>query len=226
MSGPPVDDQADKRVAARLARKARRQDMRRQALVDAALSLLRQRTASRFTMGEVAQRADVSTASVHYYFPSKEALVAAVVLRLVQAEADALVAVVEAAPNAMAALTATVRAKAARYAADPAAFAIQYQLTTALGQPEPATLHAIYAASDRVNGLLEARLKTAIRDGLLAGDAPAREIVNIAWFGAQGILTTASTLRRVGGNLRFPIDTLVDTLCDTLQRAWTAPGIG
>ncbi len=213
----------DTRTEQRIARKERRQQRRRETILDAALKLLTEEGAAGFTIRAVAKASDLSKPAVHYYFSSKEALGSALAVRLVEAEADALVAAIKPTRTALDALTAMVREKARRFTADPETFRAQYLMMSGMGRPSAATLRSIYAASERVNGLVETRLRAGVAAGELAPETPARELVNVAWFGVQGILVSASALYAVGGGLRFPVDQLVATLCETLRRGWTRP---
>jgi AcrR family transcriptional regulator len=62
-----------------VARKSRTQEKRRQQLVEAAFRLIAERGFEGLRTRDVAAAAGVNIATVHYYFPSKESLIGAVV---------------------------------------------------------------------------------------------------------------------------------------------------
>lgn len=201
----------------RLARKARRHADHRGALMAAARRLLAARGVSGFSVAAVAAEAGVSKSAFYYYFPSLEALVAAWSEQALEAEADALVAAVDAAPDGIAALGALLRARVALYAADFDAFRLLYLWPQVLGMDPAATARIAYPRSARVQGRLEDRLIVCRAAGLLREGVHPRRLSLVPWVTAQGLLSLASGLEAVGGGLRFPIEQMAEEACAAIE---------
>lgn len=95
---------------ARVARRERRREGRRQAILDAALRVLRARGHEAFSTSAVATEAEVSKAAVFYYFASKEALLGSLARSVFEEESRVLLHAVESAPTGVDALGALARA--------------------------------------------------------------------------------------------------------------------
>lgn len=204
--------------ARREARKSRRQADRRAIIVAAARRLLAERGPEGFSIGAVAEAADLARPSVHYYFADLRALVGAVVVGLLEEEAEALVAAVDAVADDLDAPEALLRAKVALYAEDPGRFRTLYVWPLVLGLPPEIVTGPVVQIGNRVNDRLEARLVRAQAAGRLHPDAHPRRLANLAWVTATGLLSFVQTLAKLGGDTRFPLMQLTEEAAGVLRR--------
>jgi AcrR family transcriptional regulator len=209
---------------ARLQRKARRQETRRNALLDAARELLARGGLDGFTMSAVAEVADVSKASVYYYFDSKEDLVAALGARLFEREVRTLEAAVDEASTGVDALEALVRARLRLYRDDLDAFRILYVWTQGLSLDSERVAARIYPDSEALNDAVEEKLEHDRRNGRLRADAHPRKLANLAWISAHGLLLFHANLLATRSASRFSLDDLTYEACSALRRAATPAG--
>lgn len=213
------------REAARLARKALRQDQHRAQLLEAARRLLADRGIVGFSVAAVAEEAGLSKSSFYYYFDSQEALVAALSEEALEREAQVLVAAIQAAPDGIRALSALLRARVQLYAGDFNAFRLLYLWPQVLGMDPAAVARIAYPRSARVQGCLEQRLLADREQGLLHPSVHPRQLSLVPWVTAQGFLSLASGLAAVGGELRFPLENMVEEACAALERGARAEGL-
>lgn len=204
----------------RLARRDRRRADRREAILAAARDVLVQHGLAGLTTAEVARAADVSKPAVYYYFDSKEALVGALAVQLLEAEVEALLAAIDAAPTGIEALAALVETKVDRYAGDLDAFRIAYVWPQLLGLPQTLLEESVYPLSTRVNDRLAKRL---LSEGELHPSLDPRRLANLAWITAHGILSLAASLDHAGGATSAPLSLLRDEACRLLRRAAKEP---
>lgn len=208
----PLEVEPDPK-ARRLARKARRQENRRHAVLACARAVLVARGPVAFTMEQLASAADTSKATLYYYFRSREEVVGALALEVLRREVEVLSRVVIAADTGVEGLAALVRARVEHHLADPDGFRILYVWAPVLGDSQ--LLAEVYPLSAVVNTTLEAKLQRDRRAGLLHPDAHPRRLADLAWATAHGLLSLA--ISHDGGAV-FPWRELVDEACDLLIR--------
>lgn len=196
------------------ARRARQRD----ALLDAAERVLRRDGVAGFTVAAIAAESDLSKAAFFYWFPTKERLLGELAARNLEADADALVAVVAAAPDGFAALAAFVTTTVERGRADLPGWRIVHVWSQVTGPgPDGADLlrARVYPASARVSAALEARLRA---EPALHPEVDPRRLANVAWATANGLVGVVSGLALAGGELRYPLDDLVHEAVGVLVR--------
>lgn len=211
---------------------AARREARRQAIVDEALALVTEGGFEALTLQRLAGRLGYAVGALYRYFPSKEALLAALQVDRLGALSLRLEAVAEAAEalepapgrRALAGVLAAVRV----YVALPAEHPEEHRLMSlAVADPrvlvpEPEAREVLLAAQP-ILARLALRLAAAAKSGALTpppeGEPPgARPLV--LWAGLQGVLQT-SKLGRLAPEL---VDTerLAHTLVQGLLRGWGA----
>ena len=203
----------------REARKSRRQAKRREEILEAALLELFARGLNHLTIAAVAARAGISKPSVYYYFKTKEEILGALSVSLIEAEVEFVEAAIEGAASGVAALEAMIHAKVDYYQRGPERFRAVYLMIHQLASLNAEVLQSTYALSSRLNGALEALLARDQQEGRLHPDIQPRPFVNVAWMGVQGILTTHDSLTEVGGALKFPLAALIEELCGCIKRS-------
>jgi AcrR family transcriptional regulator len=208
---------------------AARREARRQAIVDEALALVTEGGFEALTLQRLAGRLGYAVGALYRYFPSKEALLAALQEDLLGALAQRLERAATAAADpalppgvrALAGVLAAVRV----YVALPEARPEEHRMISfAVGDPrvlvpEPEA-RRVLAAAQPILLRLAGRLAEAEAAGALAeGQAGERAVV--LWAGLHGVLQTRK-LGRVAPELT---DTarLADTLVQGLLRGWGAP---
>jgi TetR/AcrR family transcriptional regulator len=202
----------------REARKARRQEGKRKAILTAARAVLVREGISGLTLDAVAAEADLSKPSLFYYFRSKEDLVGELAVEGLAREVEVLEAAVASAPGGVEALSALVRAKVDLYAEDLDGFRVVYLWPQLLGRQSDAQRERVYALSARLNDALEARLQVEARAGRLAPGFQPRRLANVAWTVAHGLLSLVAGLENAGGNTRYTLTQLRDEACALLLR--------
>ncbi|HJL15852.1 MAG TPA: TetR/AcrR family transcriptional regulator [Sandaracinaceae bacterium LLY-WYZ-13_1] len=208
-------DEAERR---RLARKRRRQEKKRDAILGAASEALLAGGLDAFTVGAVAERADLSKPAVYYYFDSRDELLAALLLDWLRAETEACLAAVEAASGGVAALEAVVRAYVAHHRRDLASFRILQAWSAGAGDWSELFEREIVPLSWRLMGRLEALLREDAEAGRLHPDAHPRRLANLALMLAHGVVNITAFTEGVGGTMRFGLDAMVEEACATLRR--------
>ena len=210
---------SDEATAARLARKERRQEAKRRRIVEAAAEELLEHGLDGFKVAGVARRADVSKPAVYYYFRSRDELIAGLLIDRFKAETYALVDAVEAAPDGISALTRVLRAFVAHYRADLASYRVLQIWTLTAGPQTELLKREVYPLSWQVMNGLETKLQADQDAGRLHPDAVPRRLANVAVMLGHGIVSVFAGMDGLGGDLRFPIDGMLDEAVATLARA-------
>ncbi|MCA9634935.1 MAG: TetR family transcriptional regulator [Myxococcales bacterium] len=207
----------DDREAARLARKARRQASRRQAILDAARAVIIDEGLG-FTMDRVAAAADVSKPALYYYFRSKEALIGALAIEVLRVEVETLGRAIVDASGGLEALAAMVRAKVELYRDDPDAFRILYLWAPMLGIEDSLRLTEVIPLNEVVTHSLEGKLSRDRRRGLIDPDADPHRLATLAWVTAQGIVSVAIGAGDPADS-PYALEDLTEEACRVLLRA-------
>ncbi len=205
--------------ARRLERKELRHESRRQAILDAARTLLVERGIEHFTIAAVASVAGVSKSAVYYYFESKEELVGGLAVAALKKEVELLRAAIARAPTGVEALVALLHTYVDHYTSDLDAFRVVYVWPQVIGIEKRLLESEIYPLSWSVNEALEAKLNADRAAGKLDPAANPRKLANVAWTTAHGLVSLVSGVQSVGGETRFPIDELKDEACRVLMRS-------
>lgn len=203
-------------------RAAARVEARRAGLLEAAKRVVAREGPDALTIAAVAREADVSKAAVFYSFASAEELHFALVLQVLREETDALVAVIERAPDGLTALGRFVTARVAFHAGALDRFRLAFVLPARLRAPTGLLQRELYPLAARAMGALEAKLLEEKRAGRLARGAHPRRLANVAFCTAQGILQLAEGLPRAGGALGFPAAALAKEAAQALVAGATA----
>ena len=207
------------RDAARLERKARRQDARRQQVLAAARALLEEGGASALTISALAQAADTSAPTLYYYFDSKEAVADALAVELLQEETHALRAALDGSAGGVESVVAVMQARLRFYVERPSSFSLLYGALTSLGvRPQTLQQH-VYPLAALVMGELEARLRADQQAGTVHAALRPREFANVAFLSVQGILSASISMSQAGGTLLFGVDTLLAEAVAMVRRA-------
>ena len=142
--------------------------VRREAILAAAQGLAAEGGMAAVQIAAVAERAGIAAGTVYRYFPSKSALVTALVEALSQAEVAALARAADAAPGPLSALAAAITAYAARaLSRRRLAFAL-------IAEPVEPDVDAARVAYRRVLvGAFETRIRAALATGQLPDQDPA-----------------------------------------------------
>ena len=203
----------------RIARKRRRQDAKRDVILEAAADVLIEGGLEGFTVGAVAARADLSKPAVYYYFASREALLSSLLVVRFRAETNAMLAAIAGADGGVAALDRLVRAYVEHYRNDLESYRVlQLWALSATSQTELLATD-LYPLSWELMGAIEAMLVEDREHGRLHADAKPRELANVAMMTAHGIVAMSMGMELLGGSMRFSVDAYVDEACATFRRA-------
>ncbi len=216
---PAPEVNAASEPSEREARKARRQEGRRQAILVAARAVLVRGGVLGLTLDAVAAEADLSKPSLFYYFRSKEDLVGALAVEGLEREVKVLEAAVASAGSGVEALAALVRARVDLYAEDLDGFRVVYLWPQLMGRQSEAHQARVLALSGQLNDVLEARLQADARAGRLAPGLQPRRLANVAWATAHGVLSLVAGLEHSGVGTRYTLSQLRDEACAVLLRS-------
>ncbi len=214
----PQDAEADPK-ARRLARKSKRQENRRHIVLACARDVLVAHGPVGFTMEQLAAAAGTSKASLYYYFRSREEVIGELAISVLRREVEVLSRAVIAAETGIDGLVALVRARVEHHLADPDGFRILYVWAPVLGDPQRLLMSEVYPLSAVVNTTLEAKLQRDRKSGLLHPDAHPRQLADLAWLTAHGLLALVMSPQATGTEPPFSWQALCDEACNTLVRA-------
>ena len=204
--GPPMQESPEER---RLARKRRRHERARDAVVQAARRILEQSGVEGFTVKAVAAAADISKPAFYYYFESRQHLVAELADRVLAREAAALTEAAYRAPAPAAAAAEVLLAKVRFYSDDLSSFRIVYLWPRVLGVPDGFDAEVVRPRHEQIVGVLADRLARVRAEG-------AREAAQVTLATADGLLATElDAAHRL---------TLARRAAALLQAGWTAGG--
>lgn len=205
--------------------KARR-EARRQAVLDAARAQLQQGGFETLTLQRLAKRLGYAVGALYRYFPSKEALLAALEVEVLQELAQRLSEAAEAArAQAPFPALAAILAQTRLYAALPQARPDEYRLISfAIADPRvlvpgPEAADVFEAARPIFLALAQDLAEAEDQDLLHAGAPIDRGLV--LWSGLQGILQVQK-LARVAPELVQP-ERLARDFTQSLLHGWGAP---
>lgn len=194
----------------------------RRDILDAALRILRERGVDAVTLAAVSGELGMTKPALYHYFPSKDALLSAVVTALIEAEVKALTAAVEAEEDRHRLLGTLIRAFHGHHVRDFAGFRFLYsqsQLLSAMALGlDPATLRK--EVNPRTRGLfdlLESRLAGRSRSSDKRRQL--RRKAYTAWTSALGLVTMLSVADNAGDPLLHGEAELLDTLADVFDAA-------
>jgi AcrR family transcriptional regulator len=175
---------------------------------------------SDLTLDHVAARLALTKQAVLYHFPSKERLLAELMLVYMADEADAMCAAVARARSGSDAIRRFLRASLKFHLDDLVRFRLMYiraQVVpgskTSLTQAERVT--GIYAQTSRMYGALEAKL---LRDPRFPRDLNARTLAVSTHLAALGYATMAGELEGAQDNMKLPIARYADELASAIER--------
>jgi len=206
---------------ARLARKARRQERRRQRILEAATDLLVEGGPEALTMAALAERADTSPSTLYYYLPGREAVLDAITADIVERDSDAQLAALEATAGqgGVESLCAIMEARARLVLDDPDRLGALYLHLVTVRVSKTVLEERVYPAAWKVMGELERRLREDQEAGRVHPELDPRRFANVGFYATQGILTMWLGMQRMGGELRFPVEELIEEAKATVRRA-------
>lgn len=209
------------------ARRQREKVARREAILEAAEARLREVGPRTLTMDEVAQLAELSKGALYLYFPSKDALLAAVAERRVASHLPTLRAVAGRARSGLERVLVLVRAHAARFGDEPELFRTMVEWLLEPGVDDRSDDFAHYRArvGESFDLLLDA-LERGRQDGSIRTDVdPLHQAMHV-WSATLGVLLVQHSATAMGRRLPHPVDftRLPELHVETLRRALAPEG--
>jgi AcrR family transcriptional regulator len=207
-----------KKTSSRVARKRERA---RREILETAQAVLTHDGLDALTLVSVAGELGMTKQAIYHYFPSKEALVRALVATLLDEEIEFVSNAVESEKDDARVLGALIRAFYAHYAGRLDAFRTVYcelQLVSPSAVIDPATLsEQVHPRTGRLFDMLEARLSGKTRSA--AKRLRCRQLAFTAWSSALGLMTIISVAAANDDPLAQPHEALLDTLCQVYDQA-------
>lgn len=207
--------------ARRAARTLRRKDQTRDEIVDAARDIVLRDGASGFTLAAVAAELGLTNPALYYYFSSREALIAELVIREYLACGAAVRDAVEATDSGADAVEALIRTVFDRYRRELYLFTLVHQRLGDLPNIaiDEAWLERIRPVNDMLYRGAEERLLADQRAGVFPADRDARRFAFTAHQAVIGMLTTKAMTESANDPLIHRDDDLVDDVCRTFRAA-------
>ncbi len=193
-----------------------------QEILEAARQQLMEPGTDGLRLDAVARKLGLTKAALYYYYPSKEALVFAVVLDELTALAASCHAATEAAVDGPAAIEVLIRSIVAHWATRLNAF----RIVTGVPQGRdgvhvltPAHLALIHPLNDRMFGPTERKLKADIQRGRIPPHSNPRRLAFAAQAAALGLLTMKAMVESVNDPLGHGDEPLTRELCLAFRAA-------
>ena len=189
------------------ARRQREKEARREAILEAAEARLREVGPRVLTMDEVAQLAELSKGALYLYFPSKDALLAAVAERRMASHLPRVRAALRRARTGLDRVVTIVRAHQARFREEPEVFRMMIEW---LLQPElddrSDDFAAYRARVDEAFGMLIEALQEGRRDGSIRTDVdPLHQAMHL-WSTSLGVFLMQHNASSIVRRLAQPVD--------------------
>jgi AcrR family transcriptional regulator len=205
-----------KRTSTRVSQNRRRA---RREILETARAVLKKGGMAALTLGSVAGELGMTKQAIYHYFPSKEALVRALVTELLDEEIEFLVNAVESEKDPAKVLGTLIRAFHSYYADRLDAFRIVYcelQLVSPSAAIDAATLtEQVHPRTRRLFDTIEAQISGSTRSA--AKRRHKRRLAFTAWTSALGLMTMISVAHANNDPLAQPHDALLDTLCQVFD---------
>ena len=200
---------------------ARKRERARREILETAQAVLAQEGLDALTLVSVAGELGMTKQAIYHYFPSKEALVRALVAELLDEEIEFLFNAIESEKNDARVLGALIRAFNAHYADRLDAFRTVYcelQLLSPSAVIDAATLtEQVHPRTRRLFDGLETRLSGSTASA--ARRRHNRQLAFTAWSSALGLMTIISVAEANDDPLAQPHEALLDTLCQVFDQA-------
>ena len=202
----------------------RKRARNRQEIIAAARALLRQGGVDNVTLAAVAGALSLTKPALYHYFPSKEALLRNLTIRILEDELDMVIAAVDQEPRDDRVLGVMIRAFYAHHIDRLDEFRAIYCQTQLYQNPvelidqgllkqeiNPRTRHLFDILESRLAGKSRGRVR---RD-------KCRRLAYSAWLAALGLVTMLGVADAVQDALTHSDQDLLDTLVDTFDSAAT-----
>jgi AcrR family transcriptional regulator len=199
-------------------RKAARQAERRERIVDAARRVVREHGAAGLTVTAVARAAHLSPPAIYYWFDDMHALTEVIAEEMLGEAMRVMVTAVARSESGLDALEAMIRAMVEHYGAHPEAFQLLHDNVAHTGISDGFRERVVYPRTMRLNGALEALLMADQARGALHADVDVRALTHVGWCTALGILSSTTTLARVGSENPVPQAMLLNEAVAQLRR--------
>lgn len=189
------------------ARRQREKEARREAILEAAEARLRDVGPHTLTMDEVAQLAELSKGALYLYFPSKDALLAAVAERRMASHLPRVRAAVLRARTGIDRVIAIVRAHQSRFREEPEVFRMMIEWLLQPDLDDRSEDFAAYRARvDEAFGMLIEALQEGRRDGSIRADVdPLHQAMNL-WSSSLGVFLMQHNASAMVRRLARPVD--------------------
>jgi TetR/AcrR family transcriptional regulator len=205
-----------------LSRTERKRAAQRAELVAAARRALARAGIGGLTLDAVASEAGVSKPSVHYYFASKEALGAAVVVEVALEEIALFLEATKDARTFRDACDAAIAAFVERYESDFESFRVHYVWSQVFRSREP-VLEALPRAAGPLLDRLEHLARADQLRGELASSFDARALVNVVAAVACGIIMRFALFEASGARVMVSLETVAREARLVMAAALTPP---
>jgi AcrR family transcriptional regulator len=211
-----------KKPATRSPRVAQKRKRARREILDVAQRILLRDGPDAMTLASVAGELGMTKPAIYHYFPSKEALVRALVTALLEEEIDSLLLAIERQEDGSKVLGTVIRAFYEHYADRLDALRIVYGETQLLSASavtfDEATLaEQVHPRTRRLFDTLETRLAGNTRSDKKRRQL--RQLAFTAWTSALGLMTMISVADSSNDPLAHPHDELLATLCRVFDQA-------
>lgn len=185
-------------VTQTLARKRRRQDFRRQKILDEAEVLLQKKGFEKLKLIEIAAASDLTHSNIYYYFKDVKAIYDEICVRLVRKEVELMLQLLTDDP---ASIIDIFEERTRYYFERPHLFHLLYDRSQRMDLK--LLREEIYPLSAKISQAIEEVLEKGKKEGLVRSEVQSRKFSNLIVLTSNGILATYLGMKRMGGNLKF-----------------------
>jgi len=194
----------------------------RKEILQTTRDILREQGIESVTLASVAGKLGLTKQAIYHYFPSKDALMSALVTALLDEEVEVLIAAVQGADTDQATLGRLIRRFYDHYINNLEAFRTIYCLSqlnssVRVAMNETTLREEIHPRTHRLFDVLEARLAKETMNRQQR--ARIRRLSYVAWTSALGLVTMLSLAEAVGDPLAHQDEDLLDVLTRVFEGA-------
>lgn len=198
-----------------VSRVQRRRQQTRQEIIDTTWKLIDENALVNLSVDAVAKAMGLTKPAIYYYFPSKQALLQALIIEALCVEVDQLCAVIDKAQSGAQALGLVIRAFVKYYSQHTDRFRLIYLQSQLLGYSklginEESARKFIHPCTNVFFDKLTAKLQVDKKQGKLASQLHPRRLAMAAHLAGIGIMTMKGVADSAGDPLKFSDKQLID----------------
>lgn len=196
----------------------------REEILDAAAQILIRDGTQALTIAKMAEEIGVTKPAIYYYFDSKDAVIQALILTLIQQQGEYQYAAVQKAKNGPDALEYLIRSTCELFLNNLDHFRLIYMHLQVAGKTasvldQQVLKEKVHPVSQKLFGLVEDKLIEAEKTGKLAPGLNPRQLAASAHMAALGLVTMVGLTQDAKDPMLHSTQALIDQMCLTYRHA-------